>query len=286
MLSLVRRRHGKRIGLVTVILALSVGIVGFLLWPDPIDRRVLHLLEELSGAPPARFARFRSLRSQEEIHADLHNLGRSIVPTLIAIVDHHPEPTIRYFAAVELGKIGTHSAVQPLIKLLKDSRGGVDRAAASALGELGDRDAVGSLVGCLQSENPSLRSCAAASLGKIGDQRAFRALAALAADRELYVRVAAIRALGLLNDRRATKVLIACLQDESAWVRQIAVAGLADLRAEEAIPALRTACSDASDEVRDKARLGLFAAVRAQAMKRAGSADVVLLDPEIQTAAK
>ena len=100
------------------------------------------------------------------------------------------------------------------------------------------------------------------------------------------MRVAAIRALGLLNDRRATKVLIACMQDESAWVRQIAVAGLADLRAEEAIPALRTACLDASDDVRDKARLALFAAVRVQAMKRAGSADVVLLNHEIQTAAK
>ncbi len=100
------------------------------------------------------------------------------------------------------------------------------------------------------------------------------------------MRVAAIRALGLLNDRCATNVFIACLQDESAWVRQIAVARLADVRAEEAIPALRTACSDASDEVRDKARLALFATVRAQAMKRASSADVVLLGPEIQTAAK
>jgi HEAT repeat protein len=286
MFCVARRRYGKRISLVTVILAFSAGIAGFWLLSEPIDKRVAHLLEELAGAPPARFARFRSLRSHEQIHADLHSLGRSTLPTLIAIVDHHPEPTIRYFAAVELGKVGSHSAVQPLIKLLKDSRGGVDRAAATALGQLGDRDAVGPLIGCLESENSSLRSCAAASLGKIGDQRAFKALAALAADKELCARVAAIRALGLLNDRRATKVLIACLQDESAWARQIAVAGLADLRAEEAIPTLRTACSDASDEVREKARLALFAAVRAQAMRRAGSAEFVLLDHEVQTAAK
>lgn len=102
---------------------------------------------------------------------------------------------VRWRAAVALGRIGNHEAVEPLIKALEDEHGPVRYAAIESLGKI--KEAVGPLIGKLKDKNPKVRSKATIALGEIGDPKAKDELKKVSSneDEESYVRSTAEEAL-------------------------------------------------------------------------------------------
>ncbi len=111
----------------------------------------------------------------------------------------------RAHAALALGLSGTQAAVEPLRRLVLDSRykPRVLREAAIALGLLGDRSLTPDLVTMLaESRGLAALSSVATALGFVGDERAVEPLLGIAADsgRDASARAFAFVALGLLGD--------------------------------------------------------------------------------------
>jgi HEAT repeat protein len=80
-------------------------------------------------------------------------------------------------AALLLGYLGDHSAVETLEKALRDPEATVREQVASALGHIGDPRAVPSLIACLSEDKaPDVRGAAAQALGAIGGKDAISAL--------------------------------------------------------------------------------------------------------------
>lgn len=111
----------------------------------------------------------------------------------------------RAHGALALGLSRTQAAVEPLRRLVLDSRykPRVLREAAIALGLLGDRSLTPDLVTMLaDSRGLAALSSVATALGFVGDERAVEPLVAIGADpgRDASARAFAFVALGLLGD--------------------------------------------------------------------------------------
>ena len=81
-------------------------------------------------------------------------------------------------AARALAAINGATAVDTLLRLLKDEDLYVRRTAVVALGELKAEKAGDALAALLQDDSPGLRKAAAVALGKIGYKSAWTAIAA------------------------------------------------------------------------------------------------------------
>ncbi len=98
---------------------------------------------------------------------------------------HHPDTSLRYYAAWWLGKFRVKAAVPALVECLQDEDdrtelGGypLRRNAARALGKLGDIRAVPELLICLDCPDYYVREAAAEALGLLGDPRSIPRLQA------------------------------------------------------------------------------------------------------------
>lgn len=112
----------------------------------------------------------------------------------------------RGYLCVGLGLMNAREGIEPMRKILKDSRYRplLMREAAISLGLLGDKNVVTDLVEELQRSNSlSAQSSIAAALGSIGDARSVAPLLAMLEDPDLNVRARAFAAvaLGIVADK-------------------------------------------------------------------------------------
>jgi HEAT repeat protein len=209
------------------------------------------LLKQLSDRPGGNIDILWRGRSVTAIEADLDQIGSDAVSPLIDALSD-PNPTIRYLAAGQLGRLGDSQAVDALIVSTRDTNRIVQFWAVSALGDIRDPKALDTLIPFLQHEDHGLRFRAAQALGQIGDNRAYEALLPLLKDKKLYPQAYAAEAIGRLGDERALPVLITILNSENdSWVRSMAANGLKYLGMREAISALKLASEDESEKVRN-----------------------------------
>jgi len=97
------------------------------------------------------------------------------VEGLIKALKYKKEFKVRAEAAWELGKIGDSTAVEPLIRALKDIHWTVRKKAAIALRNVGE-PAVKPLIQALKDKDNVVLWRLAIALGKIGDKRAIKPL--------------------------------------------------------------------------------------------------------------
>jgi cyclophilin family peptidyl-prolyl cis-trans isomerase/HEAT repeat protein len=95
-------------------------------------------------------------------------LGPAAPSDLIVLLDD-AEARVRWRAALALGRVGLHEAVEPLIGLLGDEEPDVRGVTAFALGLIGSPDAREALLTSLGDADPEVQGRAAQALGMIGD---------------------------------------------------------------------------------------------------------------------
>jgi HEAT repeat protein len=126
----------------------------------------------------------------------------------------------RMNAAVELGRIGSLDAVNPLLNVLNDFEWVVQLAVIESLGELKDKRAEEPLLKLLDKENRKnvyggenekrwrIKMESVRALGKIGSRKAVGRLCQMVIGKDFYcVRTAAAEALGLIGDKKAIPFL-------------------------------------------------------------------------------
>jgi HEAT repeat protein len=146
-------------------------------------------------------------------------MGSAAVEPLLRLL-RDSDDEVRNFAAVMLGSIRDLTAVAPLIESLGDPDVNVRHAAATGLGQIGAPEAVLPLVAALRSE-PWLQYPAINALAEIGDPRATPALLELI-DHEL-LGGAVIEALGRLAGREALPRLVPFLEEPDPVLRTQAI---------------------------------------------------------------
>ena len=93
------------------------------------------------------------------------------IPSLIKLLENRRFLIIvRPEAAKALGKIGSLSAVPPLLSALNDEDYAVRASAVAALGNIGDTAVTSDLLQALQDDHYQVRQAAAQALGQVGDE--------------------------------------------------------------------------------------------------------------------
>lgn len=95
---------------------------------------------------------------------------REMVPCLVKALRDHEFVSIRWRAAIALGKSGEPSAVPPLIAALSDENDHVREEAAEALGMIGDERAIDPLIGALNDPQRGVRLRAIKALEIFGER--------------------------------------------------------------------------------------------------------------------
>ncbi|MEM8723423.1 MAG: HEAT repeat domain-containing protein, partial [Cyanobacteria bacterium P01_G01_bin.39] len=179
----------------------------------------------------------------------------AVAKLIEALGDH--DDWVRYSAQEALVKIGDSTAVAKLIEALGGRDDSVRYYAAVALGQIGDSTAVAKLIEALGDRDDSVRYYAAVALGQIGDSRAVAKLIEALGDRKDSVRSSAAAALGEIGDSKAVPKLIKALGDRDYWVRSSAASALGQIGDSRAVPKLIKALGDRNDSVRSSAASAL-----------------------------
>lgn len=142
-------------------------------------------------------------REQEatELLEAIEQIGAPAVDALLEALND-PEPQVRRFAALLLGRIRDPRAIEPLGMALYDIHFHVGQAAAEALAAYG-APALDILLGAAHHLEAPIRVQAALGLERIGGPLAEDALLALLDDPDRDVRAQVIRSLGALRVARA-----------------------------------------------------------------------------------
>ena len=124
-----------------------------------------------------------------------------------------PDSRARARAAMALGELRTHLAVEPLITALRDKSAPVREGAVQALGKIGDVAALNPLFEMLKDEEPRVRASAAIVVGKLGDSdQVMVPLMRLTQDESELVRKAALSALQSMHPAGVDEVIHYMLQ--------------------------------------------------------------------------
>ena len=175
---------------------------------------------------------------------------------------------MRCAAAKALMRFQDRRAVEPLVRLLRDTAPLVRAAAAETLGHLGDPVAVNHLVGFLRDTDPVVRTIAARSLERLGwkpGTDSHRALQILAMGnlRQLVAlgpegvspllellrngppskQFSAVKALGEIDDPRVRQAMIEALRKPSPAVRIAALGTLERLADPPPMPRWKNCCA-------------------------------------------
>jgi HEAT repeat protein len=145
--------------------------------------------------------------------------------------------------AVEALESVGDAAVEPLVRVLRDSRPEHARGAARALAKMGGRARERLVVEALQHGEKDVRWHAADALGEIGDARAVEPLIEALRDSREWVRATAARRLGGIRDPRAVEPLRAASEDTDANVRRAAGEALRTVEAKGSVPSTTKAVS-------------------------------------------
>lgn len=143
----------------------------------------------------------------------------------------------RVYAATILGEIGDSSAVEPLVRALKDANDDLRCQASGAIAKFGPA-VVEPLAAILADPDPDVRIVAAGVLGDIGEASAVEPLIGALHDRNDDVRGAAAGALFRMGDA-AIDPLIGATKDSDRNVRLYAAGALKYIGDPRAIDALQ-----------------------------------------------
>ncbi|KQC08021.1 MAG: hypothetical protein APR55_03365 [Methanolinea sp. SDB] len=131
--------------------------------------------------------------------SELGQLGKAL---------NNDDPEVRWIGVTELESIRSRDAVTLLIKALNDtSFVSIRWRAAIALGKQGDPEAVDALISALSDENDHVREEAAEALGKIADTRAIPALIDALEDPQRGVRLRTVKALENMGESAVPALL-------------------------------------------------------------------------------
>ena len=153
---------------------------------------------------------------------------------------HHPDPHVRWDAAIVMARAGGRSTLEPLLEAMKCGNHRQRHAALRCLGDLGDPRAVPSLLDVLRDPGSELKWPVIHSLGLLQDRRAVPALMRYAEETLDWDSTGwlAIDALGWIGDDRAVDVCLGAFSHKSGWVRSYAAQALGRLGSKRAVPAL------------------------------------------------
>ncbi len=90
--------------------------------------------------------------------------ARSVVPSLMEVLETEDDPRVRRETVEAIGVIGDDRGVGPLVDALADPNGDVRRAAVAAIGELGDPSAMEEVVSLLADDDEAVRQATAFAL--------------------------------------------------------------------------------------------------------------------------
>jgi HEAT repeat protein len=185
-------------------------------------------------------------RSPRERAMAAHALGdvlapedrtRAVSALIRALDDDRPE--VRSEAALSLGDLETHAAVEPLIARIQDPVPAVRQSALIALGRLGFSSSFEAVAEALASGPSDVRFQAATSLAEIDPERAGAHLERALEDSDGEVIGAAAVALGAVGRASAADSLARLLETwETPHIRFDIAYALADLGDERAIDIL------------------------------------------------
>ncbi len=130
----------------------------------------------------------------------------------------HNNLTIRYHAALLLGRRGDEAALSHLLDMLNSADEVWAIPAANVLGEMGYSQAADALVDAIARDLPGLHRAAVQALQEIGHP-AVPALIRALQHHDNHVRWHATRALGKVGDLKATPALLEALEDVDSGVR-------------------------------------------------------------------
>lgn len=199
-----------------------------------------------------------------------------LIATLSNLLSNsYPDPYARMSPVEALAIIGSESAVDLLLKCLKDDDPTIQVDAIVRLGEIRSEQAVEALVEILNSNNVLLRAHAATALGRIGSEKAIEPLRLALKDSEGMVRGDAIEALQNIGTEIAAKALtVALREEEEGYSRQKAVLAIGEIGSENFIDDLISCLKDSDSDLRsyiaqafkligsDKATLALQSVIR------------------------
>ncbi len=211
-----------------VIVAACVGV--FLLFGSLTDegKDAKAVLEEIRradrGMPWDRNARwYAALELPQRIARERESLRRdpAFCRDLIDLFEdaNAPDPEMRAWMAIALGKLGDPQAIPVLVQGLSEegeTRKRVRYACAWALGALQARQAVPALSALSADPFPPVRKMAAYALGAVGDPPALAALRKALEDPVPEVRWTAAMWLGRRGDPSAVPVLASLLDPKTA----------------------------------------------------------------------
>ena len=211
-----------------VIVAACVGV--FLLFGSLTDegKNAKHLLEEIRhadrGMPWDRNARwYAALELPRRIAKERETLRRDpgFCRDLIGLFEdtRYPDPEMRAWMAIAMGKLGDPQAIPVLVQGLSEEGEESKRiryACAWALGALQAHQAVPGLSALLEDPLPPVRKMAAYALGALGDPPALAALWKALEDPVPEVRWTAAIWLGRRGDPAAAPTLSTLLDPKAA----------------------------------------------------------------------
>ncbi|MFW9902822.1 MAG: HEAT repeat domain-containing protein, partial [Candidatus Thorarchaeota archaeon] len=127
---------------------------------------------------------------------EMGDVAKEAGPGLIKALSNMDSSDIRENAALALGQIKIHNAIEPLITALeKEKEAYPRRQMCWSLGELGNSQASGALIKTLKDKDKGTRGNAAEALGKLKDSTSVLPLLAAAKDRDVDVQAKVIWAL-------------------------------------------------------------------------------------------
>jgi HEAT repeat protein len=230
-----------------------------------VDNTARYSSEALADiGQPALPALVNALRSKDRYQRGYaaSALGRigstTAVGPLVEVLRSRDDEWVRREAAEALGRIGDAAAFDPLVQGLRDSEDGVRSTAAVALGELGNARAEGPLIDALRRGNSTVCCMAAKALGKIGGEKGIAALTTVALEsHDIDVECAAIEALGNMGQAAVTSLVGIFRAAIGAHVALVAALALARTGDPRAVDTLKEGLQHSDEHVRHAARNAL-----------------------------
>jgi cyclophilin family peptidyl-prolyl cis-trans isomerase/HEAT repeat protein len=211
-----------------------------------------HVIEALRRAYPARDVHSRRIAAEGLLAVWKFQAGAGRALSATRFIDH-PDPELRWRAALALVRLGLPEGTVRLVGLFDDDDPRVRSLAARGLGAR-PADSAGvaveamrALTAALDDRHPHVRINAVRALATFGDRADLSAMAALLWDEDANVAIAAADAVGTLGDAAVaplTELLAAA--SSPLGTRAAALARLAALDPDAALPLLEEWAGDAT----------------------------------------
>ncbi|MBE0500594.1 MAG: HEAT repeat domain-containing protein [Desulfuromonadales bacterium] len=222
--------------------------------PLSVRRAAITLLGWFGDPRSIRYLieRLEDQELQEAALGSLSALGRADVQPLLAAWDE-ADPRSKAYLAYIFGSLESDRTLSRLIEGCSDSVDDLRQMSVQSLGKIGDATAVDILVKALRDSSLEVREAAMQGLTLLGQRYPDKVVSALSpllehADEQL--RMYAVTVLGRLDDEMAGDHLIFAIKDESAEVRSAAIRAVEGKTGSEHLSVLMLALTDENTQVR------------------------------------